>query len=106
MVLEANMDGQAIRKPLTATMDTKLIKTIVAYKGKRSYEDKGSVVERCRKLVENTILELADDNPERTEEVKQSIDRVLMVGGPMRMRSLYEMMCEVFADKQDVPLRI
>ncbi len=83
-------------------MDAKLIKTIVGYKGKRSYDDKGSVVERCRKLVDKTLLELADDNPERVEEVKQSIDRVLLVGGPMRMRCLYDMMGEMFADRPEV----
>lgn len=102
VVLEAQIDGQAIRKPITATMDSKIIKSIVGYKQKRSFEDKGSVVERCRKLVDNTLLELADDDPERVEEVKQSIDRVLLVGGPMRMRCLYEMMGEVFAEKQEV----
>ncbi len=102
VVLEAIIDGQPVRKPFTATMDAKLIKTIVGYKGKRSFDDKGSVVERCRKLVDNTLLELADDNPERVEEVKQGIDRVLLVGGPMRMRCLYDMMGEVFADRQEV----
>jgi len=102
VVLEAQLNGQSIRKPITQTMDANIIKTIVGYKGKRSFEDRGSVVERCRALVEKSLLELADDDPERIEEVKQSIDRVLLVGGPMRMRCLYEMMGEVFAEKQEV----
>ncbi|MHB9026514.1 MAG: Hsp70 family protein [Armatimonadota bacterium] len=99
VVLEAQVDGQSIRKPVMFNLDSRALKSIVAYKGQRSYEDKGSVVERCRKLVEATLLELADGNFDRVTAVKQSMDRVIMVGGPMRMRALYDMMTEVFTDK-------
>ena len=101
VVLEADIGGRIIRKPFIATLDEKTLRTIVAYKGKRSMTDKGSVVERCRQLVEDTLMELADKDPGRLDEVKHSLDRVILVGGPMRMRCLYEMMCEVFADHLD-----
>jgi molecular chaperone DnaK (HSP70) len=99
VVLEVHVDGQSIRKPVMFNLDSRTLKAIVAYKGQRTFDDKGSVVERCRKLVENTLLELADNNLNRVGAVKQSMDRVIMVGGPMRMRALYDMMSEVFSDK-------
>lgn len=102
VVLEVDIGGRMVRKPFVFTLDEKTIRTIVAYKGKKSGNDKGSVVERCRQLVEDTLMELADEDPGRLEEVKAGIDRVLLVGGPMRMRCLYDMMCEVFAGHTEV----
>ena len=102
VVLEADINGRLVRKPFVYTLDEKTIRTIVAYKGKKSGSDKGSVVERCRQLVEDTLMELADEDPNRLEEVKASLDRVILVGGPMRMRCLYDIMCEVFAGHTDV----
>jgi molecular chaperone DnaK len=103
LVLEAqDADGRAIRKPVMFSLDSKVIKSIVAYKAKRSVDDKGSVVERCRKLVEHTLLELAGNNLERVAEVKRSMDRVILVGGPMRMRVLYDMMVETFSECPEV----
>lgn len=102
VVLEVNLAGQAVRKPFVFTLDETTIRAIVAYKGKKSGNDKGSVVERCRQLVENTLIELADENPGRLEEVKTGMDRVILVGGPMRMRCLYDMMGEVFAGHTEV----
>ncbi|MHB9133997.1 MAG: Hsp70 family protein [Armatimonadota bacterium] len=102
VVLEAMIDGNSVRKALTQTLDAKAIKSIVAYKGNKFYGDKGSVVERCRALVEGTLLQLADNNPDHIDEVKQSLDRVILVGGPMRMRCLYDMMTEMFASKLQV----
>jgi len=43
------------------------------------------------------LLELADGNADRVDEVKKTMDRVILVGGPMRMRALYEMMAEIFS---------
>ena len=101
VVLEADIGGNIVRKPFVFTLDEKTLRTIVAYKGKRAVTDKGSVVERCRQLVEDTLMELADKDPGRLDEVKQSLDRVILVGGPMRMRCLYDMMCEIFANHLD-----
>ena len=80
VVLEADINGRLVRKPFVYTLDEKTIRTIVAYKGKKSGSDKGSVVERCRQLVEDTLMELADEDPNRLEEVKASLDRVILVG--------------------------
>ena len=102
VVLEVEIGGRVVRKPFVSTLDEKTIRTIVAYKGKKSGNDKGSVVERCRQLVEDTLMELANEDPERLEEVKAGIDRVILVGGPMRMRCLYDMMCEVFTGQTEV----
>jgi molecular chaperone DnaK len=102
VVLQADVGGQSIRKAVTASLDSRQIKTIVAYRGSRGFEDKGSAVERCRKLVDQTLLELADGDPNRVSEVIKTMDRVLLVGGPMRMRVLYDMMAEVFADHAQV----
>jgi len=102
VVLEVDIGGHVVRKPFVSTLDEKTIRTIVAYKGKKAGNDKGSVVERCRQLVEDTLMELADEDPGRLEDVKAGIDRVLLVGGPMRMRCLYDMMCEVFAGHTEV----
>lgn len=101
-VLEAQVNGTQVRKPVVFTLDAQNLRSIVAYKGKKTFEDKGSVVERCRQLVEQVLLELANGDLERVNEVKQSLDRVILVGGPMRMRALYDMMQEVFADRLDV----
>lgn len=102
VVLEVDIAGRVVRKPFVYTLDEKTVRTIVAYKGKRAGNDKGSVVERCRQLVEDTLMELANEDPGRLEEVKASLDRVILVGGPMRMRCLYDMMCEVFAEHIEV----
>ncbi len=102
VVLEAEFGGRVVRKPFVYTLDEKTIRTIVAYKGKKSGNDKGSVIERCRQLVEDTLMELADEDPGRLDEVKRSMDRVILVGGPMRMRCLYDMMSEVFSERPEV----
>jgi len=102
VVLEVEIAGKLVRKPFVYTLDEKTLRGIVAYHGQKSGTDRGSVVERCRRLVENTLLELADEDPARLEEVKVGMDRVILVGGPMRMRCLYEMMCEVFAENINV----
>ena len=44
-------------------------------------------------------MELADEDPGRLDEVKQSLDRVILVGGPMRMRCLYDVMGEIFSGR-------
>jgi len=102
VVLEVEIAGRQVRKPFVYTLSEQTIRDIVAYKGKKSDTDRGSVIERCRRLVEETLMELADNDPSRLEEVKAGLDRVILVGGPMRMRCLYSMMCEVFAEQIDV----
>ena len=102
VVLEAEIGGRIVRKPFLYTLDEKTLNNIVAYKGKRLATDRGSVVERCRQIVEDTLMELADKDPGRLEEVKQGLDRVILVGGPMRMRCLYDMMADIFASNPSV----
>ena len=101
-VLEVFTGGRQVRKPVIATLDAAQLGRVVAYREPRTFEDPGSVVGRCRTLVENTLLELADGNPARLREARASLDRVILVGGPMRMRCLYDMMSEVFADNPSV----
>ena len=101
-VLEADIHGERIRKPVMATLDEQILRKVVAYRELSTREDHGSVVMRCRALVERTLLELADGDRSRMAEARASLDRVIMVGGPMRMRCLYDMMCEVFADRPGI----
>ncbi|MHB0936708.1 MAG: Hsp70 family protein [Armatimonadota bacterium] len=101
-VLEATIDTDLVRKPVMHTLDDATLRKVVAYKEPRTYEDPGSVVSRCRTLVERTLLEIADNNADRIAEARASLDRVILVGGPMRMRCLYDMMAEVFSDRPQV----
>jgi|GEM_PF-1441770 len=101
-VLEASIDTDLIRKPVMHTLDDATLRKVVAYKEPRTYEDPGSVVARCRTLVERTLMEIADNDADRVAEARASLDRVILVGGPMRMRCLYDMMGEVFADRPQV----
>jgi len=101
-VLEVTVDGESVRKPVMSTLNDATLRKVVAYKEPRTYEDPGSVVARCRTLVERTLLELADNNANRLPEARRTLDRVILVGGPMRMRCLYDMMAEVFWDHPEV----
>ncbi len=101
-VLEDEIDGTPVRKPVIFSLDDALLRKLVAYPQPRVPADRGSVVGRCRALVERTLLELADGNPARLPEAKAHLDRVILVGGPMRMRCLYDMMAEVFAAQPQV----
>jgi len=54
VVLQADVSGQSVRKAVTASLDSKQLRTIVAYRGPRGFDERGSAVERCRRLVDQT----------------------------------------------------
>lgn len=89
--LRVNMGGKEISRIVNYTLQERELAEIV-----------GSVTERCRKLIEQTLIKVADKLKCREEEVIEEIDRIILVGGPTRMQCIRNMVQEVFEHNQQV----
>ena len=87
-------------KRIKVSLDEEILNEIVSpmvYGYKRNGRTKG-----IKPLLDDTLLEVAGNDRKKINKVKQEIEQLILVGGPCRMKSIQNMLMEVFKENDGI----
>lgn len=84
-----------INVPLDEETLNKIVSPLV-----NGYQMEDNRLKGIKPLVENALLDVAENDPQKVTQVKQQIRKLILVGGPCRMRCIHEKFKELFKENE------